>query len=71
MITNDDNKLYSVLEDEFNYKQIPRRMLTFGRSPKQSMIAIPKAIFALPPEEKAIALKKLEENLSQYKRKEK
>ncbi|HHK5602622.1 hypothetical protein LGW85_09280 [Streptococcus mutans] len=59
-----------MLEDEFNYKQIPRRMLTFGCSPKQSMIAIPKAIFALPPEEKAIALKELEENLSQYKRKE-
>ncbi|MGT2638074.1 hypothetical protein ACVRWL_09960 [Streptococcus ratti] len=39
-------------------------------SPNQSMIAIPKAIFELPLEEKAKAFKELEENLSQYKRKE-
>lgn len=39
-------------------------------SPKQSMIAIPKAIFELPLEKKAKAFKELEESLSQYKRKE-
>lgn len=68
MITNDDNKLHSVLEDEF--KQISHRTLTVGRSPKESIIAIPKAIFELPLEKKAKAFKELEENLSQYKRKE-
>lgn len=58
-----------MLQDEF--RPIPHKALTIGRSPKQSMVAIPKAIFALPPEKKAKALKELEEELDSYKRKEK
>lgn len=38
-----------MLQDEF--KQLPRELLKVGRSPKESVIAIPKAIFNLPPEE--------------------
>lgn len=48
-----------MLQDEF--KQLPRELLKFGRSPKESVLAIPKALFNLPPEEKAQALKELEE----------
>ncbi|HEM9623756.1 TPA: hypothetical protein U3L59_001667 [Streptococcus agalactiae] len=38
-----------MLQDEF--RPIPHKVLTIGRSPKESVIAIPKAIFNLPPEE--------------------
>ncbi|MGT2754113.1 hypothetical protein [Streptococcus ovis] len=36
-----------MLQDEF--KPIPHKVLTIGRSPKESVIAIPKANFALSP----------------------
>lgn len=52
-----------MLQDEF--RPIPHQALTIGRSPKESVIAIPKAIFELPPEEKAQALKELEEEMGQ------
>lgn len=39
-----------MLQDDF--KPIPHKALTTGFSPKQSVIAIPKSIFDLPPEEK-------------------
>lgn len=48
-----------MLQDEF--RPIFHKALTIGRSPKESVITVPKAIFALPPEEKAQALKELEE----------
>ncbi|HFH8312500.1 TPA: hypothetical protein ACGNIU_000991 [Streptococcus agalactiae] len=50
-------------------KPIPRKALMIGRSPKESVIAIPKAIFELPLEEKTKALKELEEELEQYRQK--
>lgn len=53
-----------MLQDEF--KQLPRELLKVGRSPKESVIAIPKAIFNLPPEEKAQALRDLEEDMKHY-----
>ncbi|HFH8871105.1 TPA: hypothetical protein ACGNTS_001467 [Streptococcus agalactiae] len=56
-----------MLQDEF--RPIPHKVLTIGRSPKESVIAIPKAIFNLPPEEKAQALKELEEDMEQHKAK--
>ncbi|MGT2918910.1 hypothetical protein ACVR0Q_04470 [Streptococcus canis] len=56
-----------MLQDEF--KQLPRELLKVGRSPKESVIAIPKAIFNLPPEEKAQALKELEKDMEHYRRK--
>lgn len=56
-----------MLQDEF--KPLPRKLLTIGRSPKESVIAIPKAIFKLPQEEKAKALKELEEDMEQYRQK--
>ncbi|HEO3605268.1 TPA: hypothetical protein VAV15_001201 [Streptococcus agalactiae] len=56
-----------MLQDEF--RPIPYKVLTIGRSPKESVIAIPKAIFNLPPEEKAQALKELEEDMEQHKAK--
>ncbi|HEL0016425.1 TPA: hypothetical protein TUD09_002039 [Streptococcus equi subsp. zooepidemicus] len=56
-----------MLQDEF--KQLPRELLKVGRSSKESVIAIPKAIFNLPPEEKAQALKELEEDMEQHKAK--
>ncbi|MBY5034214.1 hypothetical protein [Streptococcus dysgalactiae] len=56
-----------MLQDEF--KQFPSGLLKFGRSPEEKVIAIPKSIFELPPEEKAQALKGLEEEVEQYRRK--
>ena len=56
-----------MFQDEL--KPIPRKGLMFGRSPKESVIAIPKAIFELPLEEKTKALKELEEELEQYRQK--
>ncbi|HFZ9485858.1 TPA: hypothetical protein ACGMAQ_001452 [Streptococcus agalactiae] len=56
-----------MLQDEL--KPIPRKVLMIGRSPKESVIAIPKAIFELPLEEKTKALKELEEELEQYRQK--
>lgn len=47
-----------MLQDEF--KPIPHKALTIGRSPKESMSTIPRYIFDLPPEEKAKILKELE-----------
>lgn len=40
-----------MLQDEF--RPIFHKALTIGRSPKESVITVPKAIFALPPEEKS------------------
>ena len=57
-----------MLQDEF--RPIPHKVLTIGRSPKESVIAIPKAIFNLPLEEKAHDLKELEEEMEeQYRQK--
>lgn len=56
-----------MLQDEF--KQLPSGLLNFGRSPEEKVIAIPKAIFELPPEEKNKALKELEEEMEQYRQK--
>ncbi|MCK1226211.1 hypothetical protein [Streptococcus uberis] len=56
-----------MLQDEF--KQFPSGLLKFGRSPEEKVIAIPKTIFDLPPEEKAQALKDLEEEMEQYRQK--
>ncbi|MDT9554893.1 hypothetical protein [Streptococcus mutans] len=56
-----------MLQDEF--KQLPSELLNFGRSPEEKVIAIPISIFELPPDEKAQALKELEEDLEQYQRK--
>ncbi|WP_373760052.1 hypothetical protein [Streptococcus ferus] len=56
-----------MLQDEF--RPIPHKALTIGRSPKESVITVPKAIFNLPPEEKAQALKELEEEMEQYRQK--
>ncbi|WP_162011928.1 hypothetical protein [Streptococcus sp. S784/96/1] len=56
-----------MLRDEF--KSIPSKVLTIGRSPEESVIAIPKAIFELPPEEKAQALKALEEEMEHHQQK--
>ncbi|AXJ12816.1 hypothetical protein BOVMAS07_02910 [Streptococcus uberis] len=53
-----------MLQDEF--KQFPREMLSFGRSPKEEFIAIPKSIFELPHEEKELALKELEAKFERY-----
>lgn len=52
-----------MLQDEF--KQLSLR--TVGRSPEERVIAIPKAIFHLPPEEKSKALKELEEDFDQLR----
>ncbi|HGI2286636.1 TPA: hypothetical protein ACJRYT_000690 [Streptococcus agalactiae] len=56
-----------MLQDEF--KPIPHKAFMIAYSPKQSVIAIPKAIFELPLEEKTKALKELEEELEQYRQK--
>ncbi|NJJ28083.1 hypothetical protein HC131_10550 [Streptococcus anginosus] len=56
-----------MLQDEF--KPIPHKAFMITYSPKQSVIAIPKAIFELPLEEKTKALKELEKNLEQYRQK--
>lgn len=53
-----------MLQDEF--KGFPREMLSFGRSPKEEFIAIPKSIFELPHEEKELALKELEAKFERY-----
>ncbi|MGX9845063.1 hypothetical protein ACR3IL_07220 [Streptococcus iniae] len=55
-----------MLQDEF--KQISLVNLP-GNSSEDKVIAIPKSIFNLPPEEKAIALKELEEDMEHYRRK--
>ncbi|WP_164683785.1 hypothetical protein [Streptococcus hyointestinalis] len=54
-----------MLEDEF--KQFPRGLLNFGRSPKEVFITVPKAVFEQPPEEKNKALKELEEDMENFK----
>mgnify|MGYP000920092249 CR=1 FL=1 len=56
-----------MLQDEF--KPIPHKAFMITYSPKQSVIAIPKAIFELPLEEKTKALKELEKNLEQNRQK--
>lgn len=56
-----------MLQNEF--RPIPHKALTIGRNSKESVIAIPKAIFKLPTEEKTKALKELEEDLEQYRQK--
>ena len=53
-----------MLQDEF--QRFPREMLSFGRSPKEEFIAIPRSIFELPPEEKELALKELEAKFERY-----
>ncbi|WP_159544493.1 hypothetical protein [Streptococcus halichoeri] len=55
-----------MLQDEF--KQISLVTLP-GNSSEDKVIAIPKAVFNLPPEEKAKALKELEEDMEHYRRK--